>query len=268
MKRMILVLMFTILAAGCGADKQHDNVAANGEVEAAPAAPVDPTPQRPTASDPWPNRDHTAPFQTMRFGETVVRVPTGYISLLNEANPAKGQNASLSLRTRVPDFPMHDEEEKMLEDNRKKGIKPSVYSRVFVDIGFAPQVKDDRTQFGEVFNEAQLLERYFYSRNNNVPLGPPVEFPELGLKRYTGKALPDRDFVYTPIDDKIREPNGELIVFTCDPVPSDLLSANALCSTGFKLTKDVGVGYMFPPYHLSRWKDIYKFVLNTVQIVK
>ncbi len=254
---MLTALIAALLATGCGADKQYDNVSANGEVET-PAAPVDPTPPRKASYDPWENRDRNAPFQTVKFGETVVKVPTGYIRLLDDPRPEqfdkRGSAAlqtTLLLATLLPGFPTHDQ--------YKNWKNPGGYNAVYVN--FAEGSSKGRWDL--VDEQAVLRHQFFYIILGSAP--NVAELNDLRLKRYSNKARPYAEVVYIPVGDQYRAPNGDLMPIICPPRPRGSIDS---CRVGYLAADGLSVNYSFPLQHLARWKEVRQFVLDTVQIVK
>lgn len=255
--RWMVGLSMVAALAGCGADTQYDNESANAEVEV-PAAPVDPTLQRPTSYDAWANRDRNAPFQTVKLGETVVRVPTGYIRLLDMPRPEqfdkRGEAAlqtTLLLETLLPGFPTHSQ----YKNWKNPGGNSGVYVR-FSEVSSA-------SRLSLTDEEAVLRHQLFHMILGTAPRVE--ELSDLELKRYSNKASPHGEVVYIPVGDQYRAPNGDLMPIICPPRARSSIDS---CRVGYLAADELSVNYSFPFQYLARWKDVRQFVLDTVQIVR
>lgn len=240
---------------GCGGDERYENVTADERVEV-PAATVDPAQPRPASYDAWANRDRNAPFQTVKFGETLVRVPTGYIRLLDGPRPEqfdkRGSAAlqtTLLLETLLPGFPTHDQ--------YKNWKNPGGNNGVYVRFSKGPLAGG----LGLVDEEAVLRHPIFQAilgSANNID-----ELNDLGLKQYSNQARPYADVVYIPVGDDFRAPNGDLMPMICTARPR---SSGSACRVSYLAADGLSVDYSFPLQHIARWKEVRLFVLDTVQI--
>jgi hypothetical protein len=261
--RWMAGLLMAVSLGACGADKQSGDVSANGEVEV-PAAPVDPTLPRPASYDPWASRDRNATFQTVKFGETLVRVPTGYIHIIRDSTAEQSglvEGASIILEAPLPE--LRDRNEVLKEVALNGGVQAG-YQRSrgsdYLQITIRAAQKKRAPKHSD--SEIGYLQEMFPTREFKfVGFDTALDMSVYEYRLPSATQFSPYEKYFIPRGD--RKPNAKYIVIGCDVFEGD--PDRGLCSTGLSLG-DAGISIRFPTKRLAMWKQIHKFVLNAVQI--
>jgi len=216
--------------------------------------------EKTVANEPRTSRDYTAPFQIVKFSKASVKVPSGYVRLLNDSLPAdltgQGLTATktqLLLETLMPGFPTHDQ--------YKDWKNPGGHNEVYIRFSDDPEIKFNPGTEAMINDDAVLrlpIVKAVIGNKYNYD-----ELYDLGLRRYTSTLSPNSDVLYISQDINFRAPNGEIMPILCPARPR----SNDKCRVSYVAAESLSVAYSFPPQYLSNWKEIRQFVLDTVQVI-
>lgn len=234
--QVIPMLLLGVLLMGCDKDPKHLNEKVSTEKMSK------------RTLTPGEKLDWTQPYQLIPIGTTIIKIPTGHLTRVNED--------SVILEARIvvtqegkPRFLTRENVEEI-----QKAAPFDTYNDVLV---YANKTHVDVKQ-GSKFDEESAI------RNSlSGPLNPPLVMEELGLKRYTS-AMGAPDAIYFPLDPNFTMPGGGIFSMSCAPVPPDPKTV-AWCSVGFVPKDRVGVRYSFPSQYLRYWKEVHQFVLDALQ---
>jgi len=163
------------------------------------------------------------------YGDFEFRVPTSYV----------GQNSTNSL--------FFD----MLIQWPSKCTKDEVCQKARLPEDIVYIAVDPRVKGGDGFLG---LDTYIH---RGAMKGPVKSDRYSGLTKYYGT-----NDIYVSSGSKIKTPNGNPILITCDQIRSSLDRENRRCSERFKYRNDLGIKVEFYSDNLKDWKEIHNTVLS------
>jgi hypothetical protein len=254
------MLILGVLLTGCDkATQQQSDRALAGQAS------------NPVPSEEKPDRDWSQPYQLIPLGDAIIKIPTGYILMLDhgEGN-SKGAKENVILQASIVLTPEGKPKFLTNKEMQKAATPYDSYRTIRVDVNKGGY---DFKKGSFASDERSVME-FAFSPYKEQDFSPPEDLIELGLKAYrhvldvkeNGKVV--RSIVtmatYFPLDTNFKMPNGRAFYLRCDAAPTDPKAA-AFCDASFVPKDRVLVHYTFPPQYLRYWKEIHQFVLNTLQ---